>query len=99
MMFFMPLYEYQCTDQSGCSKCLSGLTRLEKIKDMPITQCPHCNASVRRVISVPHVQRGQAHLLSPKTVQQAGMTQYKKIGKGVYEKTAGRGPRIISDTQ
>ncbi len=25
----------------------------------------------------------------------AGFTQYRKIGKGVYEKTAGKGPGII----
>lgn len=98
-MRFMPIYEYQCVGESGCHECRSGLTRLEKLKDLPMVQCPHCHAPVQRVISAPHVQRGQTHLLSPKNLQQAGMTQYKKIEKGVYEKTAGRGPRIISDNQ
>ncbi len=93
----MPFYEYQCIGQSGCSKCQPGLVRLERMADPPITQCPDCEAPIQRVISAPNVQRGNSHLLSPKNVQQAGMTQYKKIGRGVYEKTAGHGPSIISD--
>lgn len=98
MMPAMPIYEYRSKDERGCRHCLAGFTRLEKLNDSPTLACPSCHAPVKRVISAPHVQRGQAHLLTPKKAHEAGFTQYKKIGKGVYEKTAGRGPRIISDT-
>lgn len=98
MMQTMPIYEYRPLDKRTCEHCRAGFARLEKLTDPPTLVCPSCQGSVKRIISAPHVQRGQAHLLTPKTAQDAGFTQYKKIDKGVYEKTAGRGPRIISDT-
>ena len=93
----MPIYEYRSTKESGCEHCLAGFARLEKLSEPPASTCPRCDGPIQRVISAPHVQRGQAHLLSPKKAAEAGFTQYKKIGQGVYEKTAGRGPRIIGD--
>ena len=47
------------------------------------------------MISAPSLAIGGAHLLKEKKIGDAGFTQYKKIGKGVYEKTAGKGPDII----
>ena len=58
-------------------------------------RCPECGAPIRQVISAPSLAIGGAHLLKEKKIGDAGFTQYKKIGKGVYEKTAGKGPDII----
>jgi hypothetical protein len=43
------------------------------------------------------VVSGKAHQLRESNIEKAGFTQYKKIGKGVYEKTAGKGPGIIKN--
>jgi len=39
---------------------------------------------------------GMAHLSNPNHIEKHGFTQYRKVGKGVYEKTAGKGPDYIS---
>ena len=95
----MPFYEYALDSNdsdSGCSYCRARFTVLQKISDEPIAHCPVCGSSVRRIISPPHVVSGKAHQLKESNIEKAGFTQYKKIGKGVYEKTAGKGPGIIS---
>lgn len=96
----MPFYEYILDAESsdaGCEYCRARFTILQKISDAPISVCPKCNSPVRRIISPPYVVSGKAHQLQEKNIEKAGFTQYKKIGKGVYEKTAGKGPSIISD--
>ncbi len=40
----MPIYEYQCDD------CGFNFERLQKFSDAPITVCPECEGSVRKVI-------------------------------------------------
>ncbi len=93
----MPIYEYQArTEAAACSHCRSGFERLQKLADAALLACPQCGHPVRRVISAPNVQRGQAHVLKPKHVEERGFTQYRKVGKGKYEKTAGKGPEKIS---
>ncbi|WP_440225826.1 hypothetical protein ACQQ2N_18770 [Dokdonella sp. MW10] len=39
---------------------------------------------------------GGAHRLKEGHVAKHGYTQYRRAGKGVYEKTAGKGPDIIT---
>lgn len=92
----MPFYEYLCAEPSGCAYCQAGFTVLQRLSDARIAACPQCGATVRRVISPPHVVSGQAHKLRESAIEKAGFTQYRKIGKGVYEKTAGKGPGVIS---
>ncbi|MDT8439906.1 MAG: zinc ribbon domain-containing protein [Wenzhouxiangellaceae bacterium] len=91
----MPFYEYVSVDTSGCATCRERFTRLEKISDPPLSTCPDCGQAVKRVISPPHVVSGKSHMLKESSIEKAGFTQYKKIGKGVYEKTAGKGPDMI----
>lgn len=91
----MPIYEYRACE-TGCSFCSQGFERLERLSDPELTHCLECGAAVQRVISAPSVVAGQSHLTSPSTAEKAGFTQYRKVGKGIYEKTAGKGPRYIS---
>lgn len=51
---------------------------------------------MHRVISAPQVISGQAHRTSESHAGKHGFTQYKRAGKGVYEKTVGKGPAFIS---
>lgn len=93
----MPIYEYRVvSDQPGCEHCRDGFDVLQKLADAELTLCPHCHAEVRRVLSAPSLAIGNAHLLNEKKIGEKGFTKYQKIGKGVYEKTAGKGPNIIS---
>ena len=92
----MPIYEYRC-DNTGCDYCGERFEKLQRLDDESAVPCPHCAVDATRVISAPSVTMGHAHQLKEKHFSERGFTQYKRLGKGVYEKTAGKGPKIISD--
>lgn len=92
----MPFYEYVSREANGCDHCSSPFTVLQRLSDETLAACPECGRPVRRIISPPNVVAGEAHKLKESNIEKAGFTQYKKIGKGVYEKTAGKGPGVIS---
>ena len=91
----MPIYEYAAAAK-GCPHCEGHFDVLQKLSEPALTQCPQCGAAVVRVISAPSVAMGNSHLLKEKNVEKRGFTQYRRAGKGVYEKTAGKGPKYIS---
>ncbi|MGA8276906.1 MAG: zinc ribbon domain-containing protein [Rhodanobacteraceae bacterium] len=91
----MPIYEY-VVDTGGCPICRNGIELLQRLTDPPLTRCPECDAALHRVISAPQVVAGQTHVLGEKHIAKHGFTQYRRIGKGTYEKTTGKGPDTIS---
>ena len=91
----MPIYQY-IVEGDGCAYCSEGIELLQKLSDPALGTCPECDAPVHRVISAPSVVSGGAHLARESHIEKHGFTQYKRAGKGVYEKTAGKGPRFIS---
>jgi putative FmdB family regulatory protein len=92
----MPIYEYMPKD-AGCETCRGGIERLQKLSDPPLTACPDCGAPLERVLNAPQVVAGESHRLREGHLAKHGFTQYRKVGKGKYEKTAGKGPPTISD--
>jgi putative FmdB family regulatory protein len=92
----MPIYEY-VPKTAGCPACREGIEVLQRLSDPPLSACPDCGAALDRVISAPQVVSGQSHVLREGHVAKHGFTQYRKVGKGKYEKTAGNGPPTISD--
>ncbi|MCB1610603.1 MAG: zinc ribbon domain-containing protein [Xanthomonadales bacterium] len=93
----MPIYEYTATDPAqSCEQCAHCFEILARISDPELAQCPNCGNPVKRVISVASVIGGNAHVLKESHFSKHGFTQYKKAGGGVYEKTAGDGPKYIS---
>ena len=46
----MPLYEYQCT------KCRRRAERIESVSGPHLKKCPHCGASVERLLTAPAIQ-------------------------------------------
>lgn len=92
----MPFYEYINSDDPGCSHCRQAFTVLQRLSDQTLASCPECGTTVKRLISAPNVVGNPGDKLKPSNVEKAGFTQYRKIGKGVYEKSAGKGPGIIS---
>lgn len=94
----MPIYEYQSQpDAPGCDHCKAGFEVYARLSDDELNACPQCGGPIRRCISAPAVISGQSHLLKEAHFSKHGFTQYKKAGGGVYEKTAGDGPRYIGD--
>ena len=91
----MPIYQY-IPDQESCAHCRDGIEALQRLSDPPLSVCPQCAAPIHRVISAPQVVSGQAHRTSESHAGKHGFTQYKRAGKGVYEKTVGKGPAFIS---
>ena len=91
----MPIYEYKPSQGASCDFCRAGFDRLQKISEAAIGTCPRCQAPVQRVISAPHLAKADA-TLKVDNLEKHGFTQYKKSDKGVYRKTAGKGPDIIT---
>ena len=91
----MPIYEYAATT-TGCAYCEAHFDLLQKLGDAALTHCPRCAEPVNRVISAPAMAMGTAHMLKESNVAKKGFTQYRRAGNGVYEKTAGKGPKFIS---
>ncbi len=91
----MPIYEYAAVEK-GCAHCEARFDVLQKMSDAALVTCPQCGAPVRRMISVPSVAAGGSHVLKEDHFSKRGFTQYRKAGNGVYEKTAGKGPKFIS---
>lgn len=92
----MPIYEYEPSEQQRCPYCSGGFELLRKLSDPPLRHCPECQAPVIRKISAPNLGKAGPSL-SESNIEKHGLTQYRKLEKGVYEKTAGKGPDIISD--
>ena len=92
----MPIHEYFPNDPPGCALCCYGFELLQRVSDAPLTHCTACGTPVHRVIAATQVATGHAHVLSEKNVAKNDFTKYRRIGKGKYEKVAGKGPDTIS---
>jgi len=93
----MPIYEYQTSGKGFCDHCRTPFDVMQKLDDEPLKLCPECHNPVTRKISPPNLASSSPSL-SPENIEKHGYTQFKKIDKGVYEKTAGKGPDYITDT-
>lgn len=92
----MPTYEYTSRYDKGCNFCSEGFELIRKISEPRLLICPQCGVAVKRIISAPNLAK-PGPSLDPANLEKHGFTQYRKSGKGVYEKTAGKGPDVISD--
>lgn len=92
----MPIYEYEPASDRNCSFCATGFELLRKLDDNAVECCPECGAPVARRISAPNLGSAGPSL-SESNIEKHGFTQYRKVEKGVYEKTTGKGPDFISD--
>ena len=89
----MPIYEYAPTS-GHCEKCNGRFEVMQRMADAKLTTCPTCAQTCERRISA--VALGGNWSLSDSKINSSGLTQYKKAGDGVYERTAGSGgPEVI----
>jgi putative FmdB family regulatory protein len=89
----MPLYDY--APKSGkCKRCNGRFEVMQRVAEPKLTRCPTCDKPCQRLISA--VALGGKYAVTPSKVKNSGLTQYKKAGDGVYERTAGSGgPEVI----
>ena len=92
----MPIYEYRITGLDCCEHCEHGFDHIQKVTDAQLAACPECGSAVTRVIAAPNLPASSPSI-SDENVARHGFTRYRKVEKGVYEKTAGKGPEVISD--
>ncbi len=92
----MPIYVYQASGTDRCAYCAEPFERRQKMAEERLQACPECGSPLSRVITPPNLA-SEGPSLSENNVEKHGFTQYRKLEKGVYEKTAGKGPAIISD--
>lgn len=92
----MPIYAYVAEGETSCPHCADPFELRQRIDDARLDCCPECGAPVRRVISAPALATGSPSL-SEANLEKHGFTQYRKREKGVYEKTVGKGPKVITD--
>jgi putative FmdB family regulatory protein len=92
----MPIYEYVPAGKNSCEHCVNSFELMQKISDVTLRFCPQCHHPVQRKISRPNLA-SQSPSLKQGNLEKHGFTQFKKVEKGVYEKTAGKGPDFISD--
>jgi putative FmdB family regulatory protein len=90
----VPIYEYR-SDAKSCPTCAAGFELMQPMDAPSSAACPRCGALCPRIVSAPSVAAGGAHRLNEKHLAKHGFTQYRKVGKGKYEKTAGKGPDRI----
>jgi len=74
----MPTYVYTATDKDqSCDRCGPGFEVVQRISEKPLTQCPHCRQSVRRILFAPAVViKG-----SPVTETDKKIKEYEREGK------------------
>ena len=92
----MPIYEYRPSGSASCPHCAEGFDAMQKLNDAALTSCPRCGAAVCRQVSAPRIGK-TGPSLEPSNLEKHGFTQYRRAGQGVYEKTAGKGPDVITD--
>jgi putative FmdB family regulatory protein len=90
----VPIYEYAPVAEN-CPHCAGRFEAFQRMSDPELTHCPECGHPCRRVISAPNVAVGGSHHLKESHFSERGFTQYRRVEKGKYEKTAGNGPETI----
>jgi putative FmdB family regulatory protein len=81
----MPIYEYQATDpKHACPHCHEAFDCIRQLSDPPLTRCPECGNSIKKLISSPAI--GASNSNFDEKAKTAGFKKYKKLGKGEYEK-------------
>lgn len=98
----MPIYVYEVIrddNQDG-----ETFEILQGFNDPPLTKHPETGQPVRRCLSAPSItgtwsDSKSKTRLSDKNLSAQGFTKYVKAGNGMYEKTAGKGPNLISASE
>jgi putative FmdB family regulatory protein len=90
----MPLYEYKC------QKCASVFEIIQKISDLPLTECPECVGMLKKVLTAPAIQfKGSGFYItdySKKKKPEKEATPKKK--QKSEEKTEGKSKKVSQES-
>jgi predicted nucleic acid-binding Zn ribbon protein len=94
----MPTYVYQVINEDGSAG--ETFEVFQRMSDPPLTRHPETGRPVRRVIVAPRIagrysEAATKRLLGDENLDRLGFTKYQRVGKGHYEKRAGKGPPLI----
>jgi putative FmdB family regulatory protein len=99
--FAMPTYVYgpvlKGKDTRNCDACAGSFEIIQKMSDEALTKCPQCGGEIQRIITAPNLNGVGLMGRKPSAdrMSKAGFTQYKRNGKGYYEKQFGQGPSAL----
>jgi len=96
----MPTYVYGPRLKDGekrtCQSCSGTFEMMQRMSDEAMTHCPQCSGEIERIITPPMLNgAGKYKTPSADRLSKAGFTEYRRKGKGYYEKSFGKGPTSI----
>ena len=93
----MPIYEYELDEtEAACQICPGRFAILHNLNDAAAPHCPTCGLPCHRVVSPARFIRPIA--ANPAAASKHGLTTYKKVGEGQWEKVDGPGVDAIVGT-
>ena len=97
---FMPTYVYTSKSsgkqKNACDVCSANFEAVQHMSDDALVKCPQCGGAIERVIMAPNLSgAGSVKKPTDARMAKAGFTQYKRKGKGYYEKNFGQGPSAL----
>ena len=86
----MPIYVYRIIRRSKGRKPAAEETFevMQSMSDPPLTRHPETGEPVERVITAPNIASSQ---LGHAAIANSGLTKYKRMSDGTYERQAGGG--------
>jgi len=96
----MPIYVYQVILEGEEEDEGQIFEVQQAMDDPPLTEHPTTGQPIRRLVQPPHLagrwsEHKEKGVLSDANLERHGLTRYVKTDEGVYEKTAGKGPKRI----
>lgn len=97
----MPTYVYgpklSENEKRACDVCAANFEIVQRMSEDALSACPKCGGAIERVIMAPNLNGVgfMGRKPSAKRMAQGGFTQYKRHGKGYYEKQFGQGPSTL----
>lgn len=88
----MPIYEYEPWNRE-CFMCEGRVSVIQGLDEPELEFCPQCGLKVRRVISRASIQIRRGGNLDK--AAQHGLTAWKRVEEGKWEKVAGDGVDMI----
>jgi putative FmdB family regulatory protein len=94
----MPVYEYELDEnEPECQICGGRFAILQAASEEAAKFCPTCGLPCRRVVS--QVRFNRPIHADPATAAKHGLTTYKRVGEGQWEKLDGPGVDAIVGTE
>ena len=92
----MPIYEYEPTGHD-CLMCPNRISVIQGIGDEPLAFCPHCGLDVKKIVS--RATFGRPKVASAEKAGEKGLTTYRRVEKGKWERIGGPGVDMIVGTK